>query len=209
METVNDISNTRQRILEAAGAVFAEHGFRAATVRKICKRAQVNLAAVNYHFGDKEQLYLTLLKQSFGRIIQKYPPDLGLQPGAAAGQQLYAFILSFLLRILDEEHAGWYGKLMKREMLEPTPALNIFIEEALRPLFNRLSGILKEFLGQNISEQELNLYKSSIVGQCIFYYCSRPVHSRLMPEQKYTRQDIERLAKHITEFSLAGLNKVK
>ena len=49
-------TNTRQRVLEAAGEVFAERGFRAATVREICQRAKANLAAVNYHFGDKERL---------------------------------------------------------------------------------------------------------------------------------------------------------
>ena len=47
---------TRERLLEAAGEVFAERGFREATVRGICKRANANNAAVNYHFGEKEEL---------------------------------------------------------------------------------------------------------------------------------------------------------
>src|SRR5205823_9323698 len=48
---------TRQRLLDAAGPLFAEQGLKATTVRVLCDRAGVNLAAINYHFRDKKQLY--------------------------------------------------------------------------------------------------------------------------------------------------------
>ena len=56
---VHDLTKTR--LLEAAGEEFADKGFEGATVRVICDRAGVNLAAVNYHFGDKEHLYVQAL----------------------------------------------------------------------------------------------------------------------------------------------------
>ena len=201
--------NKRQRILEAAGEVFAEHGFRAVTVREICKLAEANLSAVNYYFGDKEHLYLAVLKYSFNAAIKKYPPDLGLEPGASAEQQLQAFILSLLLRILDEGRPAWHGKLMAREMIEPTPTLDVMIEEAFRPLFKQLTSIVKDILSDNISLEELKLCQASIIGQCLFYYHARPVISRMIPEQKYGREDIEKLAEHITRFSLAALEKLR
>ena len=55
---------TKARLLEAAGEEFAEKGFELARVRAICERAGANLAAINYHFGDKEQLYVEVLREA-------------------------------------------------------------------------------------------------------------------------------------------------
>jgi AcrR family transcriptional regulator len=60
---------TRQRLLEAAGEIFAEQGFRKATVRDICARADANVASVKYHFGDKEKLYSEILRFAHGCAI--------------------------------------------------------------------------------------------------------------------------------------------
>ena len=90
---------TRRQLLEAAGAVFAEVGFRDATVREICKRAGANVAAVNYHFGDKETLYLEVLRYTHARALEKYPPLLDLPPDArrqllASDKQMQAWFQS-------------------------------------------------------------------------------------------------------------------
>ena len=66
---------TRQRLLQAAAEVFAARGFRQATVREICRRAQANLAAVNYHFRDKEGLYADVLEDAHRQALKKYPLD--------------------------------------------------------------------------------------------------------------------------------------
>src|SRR5579872_793581 len=92
---------TREHLLEAAAEVFAEAGFRTATVREICQRAGANIAAVNYHFGDKEKLYRAVLKDSFRIAMARYPADLGLPARATPEQRLRAFVLSFLMRIFS------------------------------------------------------------------------------------------------------------
>ena len=48
--------STKQRILDSAESLFARHGFAGASLRQVTASAQVNLAAVNYHFGSKENL---------------------------------------------------------------------------------------------------------------------------------------------------------
>src|SRR5262245_12590039 len=101
------ISATRQRLLDAAGEVFAEHGYRAATVRDICERAGANVAAVNYHFGDKDRLYEAVVRFAHDCALAEYPPQLGVEEGAAPEVRLLAFVRSLLLRVLDQGRPAW------------------------------------------------------------------------------------------------------
>src|SRR5580658_9085542 len=91
-------SETRQRLLDAAGRAFAEFGFRDATVRDICKRASANVAAVNYHFGDKERLYAAAIDYWVRQSYEKFPPLMGVAPQDPPLQRLRAFVVSLLLR---------------------------------------------------------------------------------------------------------------
>ena len=198
-------AETRQALLEAAGAVFAEHGYRDTTVRDICQRAGANVAAVNYHFGDKEHLYLEVLRHSQGKAARKFPMDLGLDAQARPEARLGAFVRSFLFRIFDSGPTAWMGKLMSMEMINPSRALDTLVEERIRPMANQLREIVLEILGPKASLEAARLCGFSIVSQCLFYVHCRSVVLRLFPEQKFEPGDIEHLAEHITHFSLAAL----
>ncbi|MGQ3683696.1 MAG: CerR family C-terminal domain-containing protein [Candidatus Loosdrechtia sp.] len=200
---------TQQRLLEAAGEIFALHGFRKATIREICKHAHANVASVNYHFRNKNALYVAVLQYAHQCAVRKYPPDSGLRKEATAKERLRAFIRSLLLRFLDEGRTAWYGKLIAREMTEPTPALEILVEKEIRPLSRQLEFIVRELLNSPASDDLIQLCVRSILAQCIFYHHVRPVIDRLYPDQKYRPHDIERLADHITRFSLGAIKELK
>jgi TetR/AcrR family transcriptional regulator, regulator of cefoperazone and chloramphenicol sensitivity len=197
---------TRRLLLEAAGEVFAETGFRDATVREICRRAGANVAAINYHFGDKETLYLEVLRYAHGKALAKYPPLLGLPENAPPEKKLRAFIQSLLLRIFDKGPTAWHGKLISREMIEPTGALDSLVEERIRPMSAQLWKIIAEILGCPLDDEKVVLCSLSVVSQCVFFHHCRPVVARLFPGQlPQDAASIERLAQHITTFSLTAM----
>jgi AcrR family transcriptional regulator len=198
---------TEQRLLEAAGEIFAEHGYQSATTRQICEKAGANIAAINYHFGDKEGLYMAVLRSVPKAYAEKYPADFGLSPGASAEQKLRAYLESLVHRVFDEGRPGWHTKLISREMIEPTRALDTLVEEAARPVHRELASIIRELLGSGATEEAVRLCTLSIISQCVYYHQARSVIRRLYPEQRYGIEDIDRLADHITKFSLAALKE--
>jgi TetR/AcrR family transcriptional regulator, regulator of cefoperazone and chloramphenicol sensitivity len=197
--------DTRHRLLDAAGEVFAEAGFRAATVRAICARANANVAAVNYHFGDKETLYHDVLAHAHRAALERYPPDLGLRAGATAEEALHAYVRAFLMRLLSDGVPAWLGKLMAREMIEPTAAIERIVEHTARPMFERLIVILREIAGADLPLDVLTRCAQSVVGQCLFYRHCREIIRRGWPDADPTPERIDELAEHITRFSIAGI----
>ena len=200
-------AKTRQRLLDAAGEVFAEQGFHKATVREICNRAGANVAAINYHFRDKQGLYTSVLQYAHQCSVDKYPPYKG--SNVRVEEQLKVFARSFLLRIFDDGRPAWHGKLMSREMIEPTTALDALVETNIRPIAQQLELLVGKYLGPEAGNQLIVLCARSIVAQCVFYHHARPVISRLYPNQQYNLEEVERLADHITRFSLGALKEFK
>jgi AcrR family transcriptional regulator len=195
----------RTRLLRAAGEVFSQQGFRSATIRDICSRAGTNVAAVNYHFRDKESLYALVLETALQEALERFPPDLGVTPESTAEDRLRAFIRSFMLRMLGGGVPEGLFRLIAHEMIEPTRALDPLVERVLRPLFARLLGIVGELLGPDADPEVVRLCARSVVGQCFFYRHAQEVIVRLQPDERIDAGRVDELADHIASFSLAGI----
>ena len=197
--------DTRLRLLRAAGEIFAEHGFRNATVRDICEKADANVAAVNYHFGDKSGLYAAVVTHYFAAAWDKHPPDGGIPSTAPATDRLEAFIRSWLWRMMDSGAPAWYGRLMAREMAEPTPAVTeAIVESHIRPHSQLLQKIVAELLPDS-EPQEVAMTAMSIAGQCLFYFHCRDMIHRLGRSLGFSPNDPDQIARHITEFSMCAM----
>src|SRR5436190_13198697 len=116
LNTDTSLAKTRQQLIEAAGQVFAEYGYRAATVREICMRAGANVASIHYHFGDKEKLYLEVLRYANERTAEVNPELCTDDSHTSPEDRLKSFVRSFLLRLLDPGIVAWDSRLLAREM---------------------------------------------------------------------------------------------
>jgi AcrR family transcriptional regulator len=198
---------TRTRILDAAGPVFAEKGFQAATVRDICQRACVNAASVNYYFGDKETLYIETVRLARQLRARQFP--LPERPfGTPPEVRLRDFIVTLLHRVLAGSDVSWNTKLMMREVLHPTKACRSLVEEYIRPQFDVLSGIVRELVPEETSAAEVRKISFSILGQCLYYRFANEVNKLLTPDQVFeTDFQTEQIADHVTRFSLAAMGR--
>jgi AcrR family transcriptional regulator len=206
--TMNVVAeDTRQRLLETAGQIFADRGLHAATVREICKQAGVNIAAINYHFGDKERLYVEAVKFAHRCRIEEMPiPDW--PEGTPATVKLRHFIGMMLHRMVFDDSPAWQKRLVLREMSEPTGACAELVRDRIRPVADRLTAILRELLPPDTSPMQAYLVGFSVVGQCFLYGINKPVVTHLMAEAG-CELDVELVAEHITRFTLAALGLAK
>jgi TetR/AcrR family transcriptional regulator, regulator of cefoperazone and chloramphenicol sensitivity len=197
--------NARARILEAAGPVFAEHGYEAATVREICEKAEVNLAGVNYYFGGKERLYVETLQRAHTCLAQqgKSPHWPAEAPPVVKLKCFIHSLLAHLLRMRDEP---WETRLMTREIMNPTPAGRKLLQEHFRRSFDELQRILVELLPPQTPAHRRHQIGLSIVGQCVYYHAAKKIIPMVIGEEELKQHfGIDELAEHISQLSLAAL----
>ncbi|HEX2964547.1 MAG TPA: CerR family C-terminal domain-containing protein [Syntrophorhabdaceae bacterium] len=198
---------TKQRIIVIAGHVFAELGFENATIREICKQAQVNIAAINYHFGDKKRLYLAVLRYGKDMIFKRHPFDEESSRARSPEERFRLFVSWYVGRVREahDEDSPWVRKLIMYELLRPTEGLDLLAEEAVRPIFKTLSSIIRELLGGTASEYTIRMCCASVIGQSLFYFYAQPMFRRLFPAHDFSNTDL--IVDHVTKFSLSGFKE--
>lgn len=195
---------TRERLLSVAARLFAERGFAKVTVRDICRKARANVAAVNYHFRGKTGLYEEILHgairtmqgttEAARKAGEQRPPE----------EQLEAYISVFLRRVI-EGRDSWIHQIMLRELSDPTPALDMVVEEVIRPRLAYLAGIIATLIGCGEEDPRVSRCLMSVHSQIHALLPNNPVVARLRPGGAVTPEGSRDMARHIARFSLAGI----
>jgi TetR/AcrR family transcriptional regulator, regulator of cefoperazone and chloramphenicol sensitivity len=198
---------TRSRLLQTARRLFPERGYQGVGVREICRGAGANIAAVNYHFGGKLGLYTEVVQAAIDVLRETNEAAMQAPPGAPGDERLRTFLRVFLRNLIGKGRGSWIHKLMSRELDDPTPALNLVVEQAIRPRLEYLSAVAAELIGCDPADQRVWHTVASIQGQCLIYL-RNPIGTRLASMWPATPLEIDAVADHIAEFSLAGIRAI-
>jgi TetR/AcrR family transcriptional regulator, regulator of cefoperazone and chloramphenicol sensitivity len=200
---------TRAKLLEAGGEIFAQMGYHAATIREIAQRAGANVAAVNYHFGDKLGLYTEVLRESMQSTTRNEALRAALEYKTAPEEVLREVISALLHTVCAADHRDRRLGLMMHELAQPTPAMPRVIDETMAPIYARLRELIGSIIGLPHDDEKTRLCTHSIVGQIVHYMHARPILMRLWPEFKMAPAQLDRIAQHIADFSLAHLREMR
>ena len=193
----------KERIMAAAGEVFARTGYADGSVREISQKAQVNVASINYYFGSKEGLYREVLLAAHAQALeQQVMPDLSQEPKAALREWIH-FCLRFVLT--KRRAHPVLGRLMAHEMHQPTAALGDLVRLVIKPRFAELIGLVKAVAGTSRSQTECEMAAHQIIAMCVHFDHSREVVGLLGFPAPQAEADFTRLAESIADMAIHGL----
>ncbi len=212
MAARNHNQDTRDRLLDAAGAVFAEKGYHHATVAEVCERAGANIAAVNYYFRSKENLYVEAWREAFQRSVSAHPPDGGVAADAPPEARLCGRIRALIQRVADPESIEF--EIVHKELANPTGLLSEAMTDAIEPIRRGMSDVIGALLGPEAPGRAVRLCEMSILTPCIHFVLRDRLRRSLpegtdLPGPPPLEVDLATIVDHIYRFSLAGVRDVR
>jgi AcrR family transcriptional regulator len=195
---------TRRRLLEVASELFADRGLDGVTVRELCSAAGANVAAINYHFGDKLGLYRELVETAIQGMRRSMA--LGPAPGTPE-EQLAAYIRSELERVLSTRPGSWVVRLMNREVDAPTPVLDRVVREAIQPRVEYVSRLVAELMHCPVGDPRVGVAVANIHGLPALLR-RRAIVERLIPKFRSTPEAVRVMAEQTTRFVLSGIREL-
>ena len=209
MAGISKVKISKERILQEAEALFAERGFYAVTIREITQAAHCNLAAVNYHFGNKQNLYMevfrSLWKPRAMRILARFESLLGSLGEVTLKGIVHAVAEAFIKGPLSDDERLRHFQLMVREMARPTEALEMVIGDVIWPFQRKVAELIRPFMPREMGRVALFLYVQSIISIVVHFNFARNPVMRVTG-MEYDDAFKNELVKHVVQFSLSGLN---
>lgn len=199
---------TRNSLVKAATALFAEQGFDGASVRAIVTKARANQAAINYHFGGKDGLYLEVLKTAF-EAFTRDESDAPNDADVTREEALRRFIRQQLRPLLARDEIGRYLRIFAWETARPSKVLREAMATNATPFVARAVALVRRFMPAEASEQEAMCAAIWLMGQCNVFVRNREHFTQPPFALKIDEAFVDRLTNLVAGLALSGLNAGK
>ncbi len=194
---------TRQHILEIAAELFAEKGYAYTTSKEICEKSGANIAAVNYHFGGKEELYNEVLLAMHDRLITLETLNHISHSQLTAKQKLAAIFDELMKSIVERK---WHARMFIRELLSPSPALNILLTKKILPKIQLVKEVISELTNIPIDHPTINYCLINVIApNAALLVANEQLLDKSLPNLS---NNADKLANHLKTFALAGLTAI-
>src|SRR5689334_2358287 len=204
-------ADTKTRILDAAEAQFMEHGFEATSLRGLTSAAGVNLAAVNYHFGSKEELFQAVLTRRLDPMNQERIELLDRMEKEAPGRApsveriLFAMLIPALRLARDERRGGKnFLRLLGRAYADPAPFIRHFLSAQYAEMISRYKEAFHRAL-PHLSRQELTWRLHFVMGALSYTLAATDALKLFTQVTAVEKDNDELLIQRLAPFLVAGL----
>ncbi|QJR09697.1 hypothetical protein DSM104443_00747 [Usitatibacter rugosus] len=203
--------DTKSRIIDAAESLFMEHGFEATSLRSLTSAASVNLAAVNYHFGSKEELFQAVLTRRLDPMNQeridlltRFEKDAGEKPVSC--EKLISAMLIPALRLARDEKRGGkhFLRLLGRAYADPAPFIRHFLSANYAEMIARFKDAFLKAL-PHLTRQELTWRLHFVMGALSYTVSGTDALKLLQQAMPHERDNDELLIQRLAPFLVAGL----
>ena len=201
-------SDPKKLLVEAGLDLFGKYSFDGASTRMLAQRAQVNLAAIQYHFGSKQGLYLAVAEHIVEQIDELLGPMLAKVQEALKKEyqskeqsfQLLSELLEFsVIAFLGHPQTGKWLTIITHEQLCPTEAFSVLYEGFMRPMDEALFGLVAHIMGRGKDDREVRLRVYTIMGEVLVFHVSPSSVRRGMKWDKYSTHNLEAIRNVIME----------
>ncbi len=193
--------DTRQKIFEAALETFAVNGYKRTTVRDICGRAEVNVAAINYHYSGKAELYAKVFEYLFAKDQYGYAEPFREAKDAAEAEKFLTEWIRMIVSIkLDTRFRSLKRRIMLQEMLDPSEVFGSLMEKYIKPDVEILMGWLRQCRPE-LGKTEFPLVFFSMLAKCIFFF-EHENFVRTLMGRSFVDENLDLIIKQIIKETL-------
>lgn len=201
----SDGEATKTRILEAAGELFAATGYAETSNKDIAARAQVDLASINYHFGNRSGLYQAVLAAAHGQLLGMANLRQLVGSESPPESKLRVLIEQLVAQAMQEPQA-WQLRVLAREVLAPTSHLQILFQDEALPKMVLLKRMLGEITQIPPEDPALTRCLLNVIAPCLMLL----VGGRNFPGplQEIFQMPSQTIASHLYHFAIGGLEAI-